>query len=141
MSTINLKAQSGNKIIVTFDGVEVGGVKSVTLNDDYSPEPVTGIGSINVEEWVPTVARHSITVNNLVLLNKNLRKAGIYALNGEDVLKGRVFDILVRNKTDGGEIRKYIGCSYASGSVEVTANAIVVSTGQFMCLDVGGSGA
>ena len=141
MASINLKARSGNKLIVMYDGKQMGAVRSVTMNDDYNPEPVVGIGEILVSEYVPTVARHSIAVSNMVLIADNLRKAKIYAENGVDVLTGRVFDILVQSKDDGSILRKYTGCSYASGSVEVTANAIVVSSGQFMCLDVSGTGA
>lgn len=140
MASINLQAKSGNNIVVTFDGVQVGAVKSVNMTDDYSPEPVTGIGDIHVAEWVPTVARHNVTVNNMILLTANLRAAGVYTLNGLDALVGRVFDILVISRVDGAIVRTYSGCSYASGSVEVTANAILVSTGQFNALDVTGLG-
>ena len=141
MATVNLKARSGNKITVLFDGVAMGAVRSVTGSDEYSPEPVVGIGEIEVQEYVPTVARHSISVNGMVLIANNLRKAGIYAENGAKVLEGNVFDILVQDKSDGSVIRKYTGCSYASGSVEVTANAIVVSSGSFLALSVTGTGA
>jgi hypothetical protein len=140
MAQVNLKARSGNNIVITFDGKQVGAIKSVSLNDDYSPEPVTGIGDIHVAEWVPTVARHTLSINSLVLRIGSMREAGITALNGEDVLIGRVFDILVISKEDGKLLRKYTGCSYASGSVEVSANAIVVNSGQFNALNVTGDG-
>jgi hypothetical protein len=140
MPAINLQAKTGNQILVTLDGFTIGAIKSVNMNDDYSPEPVTGIGDIHVAEWVPTVARHTVTVNNMILLAANLRAAGVYTLNGLDALAGRVFDILVVSKLTGEIIRTYMGCSYASGSVEVTANAILISNGSFNALDVVGEG-
>ena len=141
MATVNLKARSGNKITVLYDGKMMGAVRSVTGSDDYSPEPVLGIGEIHVQEYVPTVARHTLAINGMVLIADNLRKAGIYAENGDDALKGNVFDILVQAKDDGAVLRKYSGCSYASGSVEVTSNAIVMNSGSMMALDVTGKGA
>lgn len=141
MATVNLKARSGNKITVLYDGKMMGAVRSVTCSDDYSPEPVLGIGEIHVQEYVPTVARHTLAINGMVLIADNLRKAGIYAENGDDALKGNVFDILVQAKDDGAVLRKYSGCSYASGSVEVTSNAIVMNSGSMMALDVTGKGA
>lgn len=139
MANQNLKARSGNQIIVAFDGKQIGAIKSVSLNDDYSPEPVTGIGDIHVQEYVPTVARHAISVNGLVLKTSSMRAAGLTPENGDDVLLGLVFDILVQSKEDGSLLRKYSGCSYASGSIDVSANAIVVASAQFNALNVSGT--
>ena len=131
MATQNLKARSGNRVIVKFDGKQVGLVQSVRMSDDYSPEPVSGIGSIEVQEYVPTMARHSISVSALVLFTGAMREAGIFALNGEEMLQGLVFDIVVESKDDGTILRKYSGCSYASGDVDVSKHAVIVSSGQF----------
>ena len=140
MSSENLQARSSNSVLVYLDGFTVGAIKSVHMTDDYSPEPVSGIGSIAVVEYVPTLARHTITVNNMVLIAANLRAAGVYTLDGLDALVGRVFDILVV-AVDGTVLRNYLGCSYASGNVEVTANQVLVSNGTFMALTVNGTGA
>jgi hypothetical protein len=134
----NIKAHSGNRIDVMFDGKKVGGAKSVDLSEDYSPDPVTEIGDIHVLEHVPTVARYSLSVNSLAIRKSTMRKLGITLLDGDDALEGKVFDFLVIDKTTGALLRKYSGCSYASGSTSVTANAIVVSTGQFNALRVSG---
>lgn len=140
MAQVNLKARSGNQIVVTFDGKQIGAIKSVSMNDDFSPEPVTGIGDIHVQEYVPTVARHTLSVQNMVLKTASMRAAGITTLDGDDALVGRVFDILVQSKEDGSILRKYMGCSYASGSIDVTANAIVAANAQFNALNVIGAG-
>ncbi|MBK7491175.1 MAG: hypothetical protein KBF68_08485 [Nitrosomonas sp.] len=132
----NLKARSGNRIVVMFDGKQLGLIQSVRMNDDYSPEPASGIGDIHVQEYVPTMARHSLQVQSMVLNKGTLREAGITAENGDAVLQGLVFDIEVYSKDDGTLLRKYTGCSYASGDLEVTKHAIVVASGQFFALDV-----
>lgn len=128
--------RSGNRIVVMFDGKQLGLIQSVRMNDDYSPEPASGIGDIHVQEYVPTMARHSLQVQSMVLNKGTLREAGITAENGDAVLQGLVFDIEVYSKDDGTLLRKYTGCSYASGDLEVTKHAIVVASGQFFALDV-----
>lgn len=139
MATTNVKTRSGNRIVITYDGQQIGAMRSVRLNDDYSPEPVTGIGDIHVIEYVPTVARHSLTCQQVVLKSGSMRAAGITSENGDSMLQGLVFDVEIYDKDDHTLLRKYQGVSYASGDVEVSANAILVASGQFNALDVSGT--
>lgn len=134
----NLKVRSGNRIVVVFDGKQIGMVRSVRQNDDYSPEPASGIGDIHVQEYVPTMARHSISVSAMVLIKGGLLEAGIAMENGDAMLKGLVFDLEVFDKDTGSLLRKYVGCSYASGDIDINAHQIVVQSGQFNALDVTG---
>lgn len=136
----NLQTRSGNRIVVVFDGKQIGLMQSVSMNDDYAPEPASGIGDIHVTEYVPTMARHSLNVSSMVLNKGNMRAAGIAVENGDDILRGLVFDIEVLSKDDGALLRKYIGCSYASGSLDVQKHAIVMANGMFNALDVTGTG-
>ena len=137
----NRKVHSGNEIIVLFDGRQVGMVRSVRGSDDYGPDPASGIGDIHAQEYVPTMARHTISVSGMVLLKDNMRGAGITPENGDAMLQGLVFDLEVYSKRDGKLIRKYVGVSYASGDIDIQAHQIVVSSGQFNALDVTGTGA
>lgn len=136
----NLKTRSGNRIAVVFDGKQIGLVQSVRMNDDYSPEPASGIGDIHVQEYVPTMARHSLSVSAMVLNKGAMLDAGIVMENGESVLQGLVFDLEVYSKDDGALLRKYIGCSYASGDLEINKHSIVMQSAQFYALDVTGLG-
>ena len=137
----NLKTRSGNRIVVTFGGVQIGLIQSVRASDDYGPEPASGVGDIHVQEYVPTMARHTLSVSSMVLNTGSMRQAGIAMENGDAVLQGIVFDIEVYSKDDGSLLRKYMGCSYASGDLDVSKHAIVMSNGQFYALDVSGTGA
>lgn len=132
----NLKVQSGNRIAVMFDGKEIGMVQSVNMNDSYGLEAASGIGDIHVQEHVPTVATHSLSVSTLLLRKGDMIKAGIVPRNGEDALKGLVFDFVAYDKDTTTVVRKYIGVSYDSGSMDITKHAIVVQNGQFKALDV-----
>jgi len=137
----NIKTRSGNRVVVVFDGKQIGMVRSVRLNDDYSPEPASGIGDIHVQEYVPTMARHSISVSQMVLIKGAMLEAGIAAENGDAMLQGLVFDLEWYSKDDGQLLRKYVGCSYASGGIDINAHQIIVTSGQFNALDVVGTGA
>lgn len=135
----NLKTRSGNRILVMFDDKQVGLVRSVRASDDYSPEPASGIGDIHIQEHVPTVARHSLAVQAMVLNKGSMRKHGMAVENGDGALKGLVFDIVYLDKDTGEVLRKYIGCSYASGDVDVQAHQIVMNSAMFNALDVQGT--
>ena len=110
----------------------------MSLHDDYSPEPASGIGDIHVQEWVPTMARHSLSVEGMILNKGALRDAGAIPENGDAVLQGLVFDFEAYSKDDGSLLRKYMGCSYASGDTRVGKHTIVSQSAQFMALDVSG---
>lgn len=134
----NVKVQSGNRVAVIFDGKEIGLVQSVSMNDSYGLEAASGIGDIHVQEHVPTLATHSLSVSTLLLKKGAMMQAGIVPENGEFALQGLVFDFEVYDKGDGTLLRKYIGVSYDSGGIEVSKHAIVVQNGQFKALDVTG---
>jgi hypothetical protein len=136
----NLKVRSGNRIVIALDDKQIGTMKSLRANDDYSPEPVTGIGDIHVQEYVPTVARHSLSASYVVLNRGALREMGVALENGDDALQGLVFEIVIMSKDDGAVLRKYEGVSYASGDLEVQANAVVMANAQFNALNVTGTG-
>ena len=134
----NIKVRSGNRVVVVFDGVQLGLVRSVRASDDYSPEPASGIGDIHVQEYVPTTARHTLSVSQMVLIKGAMLEAGIAAENGDAVLNGLVFDLEVYSKDSGALLRKYVGVSYASGDIDINAHQIIVANGQFNALDVVG---
>lgn len=138
MATQNVKTRSGNRIVIVFDGKQIGLLQSVRSNDDYGPEPASGIGDIHVWEHVPSMARHSLSVQAMVLIKGAMLEAGIAMENGDDVLKGLVFDIEHYDKDSGALLRKYTGCSYASGDIDISKHAIVMQSAQFNALDVSG---
>lgn len=114
-------------------------IQSIRCSDDYSPEPASEIGDIHVKEYVPTMAKHTIAVSHMTLYAKSLRsEVGTYT-DGTTMLQGLTFDIEVCDQ-NSVPLRKYIGCSYASGDVDVSAHKVVVSNATFNALDVSGTG-
>lgn len=143
----NIKARSGNRIRIEFGGAEVGLLQDIRGSDDYAPEPLSGVGDIHVHEYVPTMARHTVTTSQAILYTDTLRSAGATLENGDDALKGMIFDIVIYDKNPpsgisvgtGIYLRKYIGCSFASGDIEVRKHTIVIANATFNALDVVGN--
>ena len=138
--TTNVQTQSGNRIVVELNGVRVGGMQSCRASDDYGLEPATQIGDIHVQEHVPTRATHRLSVSRMMLIKQSLRSAGIASVNGDDALKGTVFDVCYYSRDTGALLRKYLSCSWANGDVDVSANRITMESGTLMALDVQGTG-
>ena len=136
----NVLAKTGNRAIVTLDGAAVAAMQSISMDDDFAPDPLSGIGDIHVQENVPTMARHTVHASEMVTSKAAMRKLGVTLENGDGALKGLVFDIMVMGKDDGELLRKYTGCSFAQGSSRVEKHRIVTSDATFMCLDASGSG-
>ena len=139
MTTENKKVRSGNRIDVLLDGKRVGLIQSVDCDDDFAPEPASGIGDGHVSEYVPTLFRHSVRISQMTLFQGTLRDQGIALENGDDALQGLVFDIELFDKDSGQLLRKYTECSYASGSISVGKHRIVMANAVFNALDVTGT--
>lgn len=136
----NLKVRSANLARIVIDGDEVGLMQNVNMQDDYGPDGASGIGDIHVQEYVPSMARHTLSCSKMALRKAGLYAKGVVPENGEEALKGLVVDIEILDKSSGEVLRKYLNCTYASGSVEVQKHAIVSYQAQWMALDVAGAG-
>jgi hypothetical protein len=135
----NRKVRSGNETLVIFDGKQIGMIQSVRANDSYGLEAASGIGDIHVQEHVPTVANHSLSVSSMVLIKGAMLEAGIATENGDAALQGLVFNFESYDKATGALLRKYVGCSYDSGDMDISAHRIMMQSAQFKALDVVGT--
>lgn len=155
-------AHTGNLIKILFDdNKEFGTVRSMRVQEDYSPEPVSGIGDIHIQEYVPTVARYTISVEYAVLNYRNLLSEGIVDEDGCIKMAEREFNIAIYSKVPSGlsnsaigaaasvnaltdgtamsacsvpnkePMRVYEYCSFASGSINIQAHQIVMSDATF----------
>lgn len=140
MAKTNLKVRSANRVAVVIDGQQVGALQSVRFSEDYGVEQVYGIGDIEPVESVPTAARYSLSVSNIVLRKSSLRALGIVPEDGAAALQGRVLDFEQYDKETGELLRAFRGCTYSSGDVDISKNAILMSSASFMALTVSGTG-
>ncbi len=136
---------TGNLVTIQFDGQVIGTIQSMTVNDDYGPEPVSGVGSVAVYEYPPTMARHTISVEYAVLKSKSLMSLGVVPEHGCERLLGLELDIIIYAKNDcesttggGTELRKYEKCTLASGSFQIQAHRVIMSNATFNARKVTG---
>jgi hypothetical protein len=151
----NVKVFNGNRITIELASKIIGLAQSCRATDNYNLQPASGIGDIHVIEWVPTMAQHSVAIQTMFLYKAAMQEAGLVALedigdghvfeNGLSALRGIVFDISIRGKSVQGVenpanaeqvLRKYQGCSYDGGDIDVGKHAIVVRNATFRALDV-----
>jgi hypothetical protein len=123
----NLQVETANQIVLQFDGRPVGLVQNLDCTEEYGIEPATGIGDIHVLEYVPTVARYNLSISVIALRKNSLRSQDILPLNGEDVLKGRVFDICIFSKNGGPALLTYKSVTIGSAGVQINKNAIIMN--------------
>jgi hypothetical protein len=136
-----VQVHSSNRVRVLIDDKVVGLIQSVRASDDYAPEMASGVGDIHAQEYVPTVARHSIAVGLMVLRKDSLIQLGLQPKNGDEALRGIEVDIAVYDFAEGATptlLRKYVGCSFANGDVDITKHAIIAQNATYLCRDVQG---
>ena len=153
----NVIVRSSNRFTIKMGGVAIGLLQDLRCQDDYSPEPASGIGDIHVKEYVATMARHTLTTSQACMFANSLRALGISFANGDDALKGMVFDIEIADRintasvapgssspvimqdNDGSVLRTYKKCSFASGDVEIRKHAIIITSATLNACDVEGT--
>lgn len=141
MAIPNVLVHTGNRIRVLFDDQEIGLIQSVRATEDYAPEPASGLGQIEVQEYIPTMARYNLAITGMALRKLNMIQLGIFAIDAAFTLQGLVFDIAVYDKSTGAAsklLRKYEAASFASGDLEFTKHAIVAQNANFVALRVAG---
>jgi hypothetical protein len=136
IQTTNVATNSGNRVVIEINNQKVGLIQTVRMSDDYGHEPASGVGDIHVIENVPSRAMHTLEVTNMVLLKGNMRDLGIAPENGDAVLQGIVYDLVVYSKDTNAELRRYISCSWISGSTSIDAHRIIMQQGSLRALDV-----
>lgn len=129
---------TGNNVDVFINGQKLQVMTTLRATDDYGLEPVTEVGNIHVREYVPTVARHAVSISKFLMSGESAITAGIITMNGDDAMVGRTFDIEIFSKASGVLLRKYINASNTSGDVSLQANRLIVTDANFVATDVTG---
>lgn len=134
---------SGNEVRIVIGGVEVELAQNIRLSDGYGHEGISGIGSIKVQGFSPSQARHTATMSKLTMKRELAIRAGIILENGDDAMRGQEFDIEVFEKiaadgTGGGLIRKLIGCVNEGGDLTVHAHRLIMTDATFVGRDARG---
>ena|ERR1017187_7644215 len=130
---------TGNTIKVYINKIAIDVLTTLRMTSDYGLEPVTEIGSVNVVEYVPTVARHAVSISKFLMLAENAVQAGIITTNGTQAMLGNTFDIEIFSKATGNLMYKFINAAFTSGDVSIQANRLIVLDANFVALDASGT--
>ena len=147
--TQNVIVRSSNRFVIAMGNTAVGMLQDLRCQEDYSPEPASGIGSISVKEYVPTMARYTISTSQACMFKDSLRQLGVSFLDDNDAMKGLVFTIQIYDRISDASVkpgattgvtmanegvitgstllRQYLQCSFASGDIEIRKHAMVMN--------------
>ena len=158
MATERVGVMTGNLIEVLVNDQIIGVIQNINANEDLGLQAATGIGRPTPYEHVVGQVRYSLSVDVLQVLPeglwkgknpelealgiKNFEDAGISPKGYTDLLKGTVFDIVVRTLADGVQLYKWTACSYGSGSIQIGKHTITSRNASFLAINkIYGTGA
>lgn len=119
------KVYSGNNIMVVIKNKPVGLLQDVTADEDFAPEPASGVGDPRVVEYVPTMYRISLSVSSMSLKKDSLFSVGVFPENINKYLATEPFTVVVVDKVTNKIIRQYINCIFGRGTLAVRKHTIV----------------
>lgn len=119
------KVYSGNNIMVVIKNKPVGLLQDVTADEDFSPEPASGVGDPRVVEYVPTMYRISLSVSSMSLKKDSLFSVGVFPENINKYLATEPFTIVIVDKVTNKIIRQYLNCIFGRGTLAVRKHTIV----------------
>jgi len=119
------KVYSGNTVMVVINNKPVGLLQDVTADEDFAPEPASGIGDVRVVEYVPTMYRVSLRVASMSLKKDSLFSVGVFPENVDKYLATNPFTVVVIDKVTNKIIRQYNNCIFGRGTFSVRKHTIV----------------
>lgn len=119
------KVYSGNTIMVVINNKPVGLLQDMTADEDFAPEPASGIGDPRVVEYVPTMYRISLAVSSMSLKKDSLFSVGVFPENIDKYLATEPFTVVVIDKVSQQTVRQYNNCVFGRGTLSVRKHTIV----------------
>lgn len=152
MSTARINRQTyvANRLDIQFDNQSqaVGAVQNANVTMSFGLDTVSGIGDIRVKEYVPTIARISLSSDQTYLFNMEIDRlssgglagqSGLLPAQAQEALTGVVFDVsaVVLNPPQTAYSTLWIasGCSLDSGNMSAAKHGTVMRQCQFQALD------
>lgn len=122
---LNTRVYTGNTILIVMKNTPVGLLQDLTADEDFSPEPASGIGDPRVVEYIPTMYRISLAVSSMSIKKDSLFSIGIFPENIDKYLAENPFVVQIIDKVSGDVVRYYNNCIFARGTLSVRKHTIV----------------
>jgi hypothetical protein len=150
MAKTNLQTYVANRMDVQFDnkGGAVGAIQNANLSVSFGLDAVSGIGAVTVIEYVPTIARVSVSADQTYLFGQEIDRVqanvggqkGLLPSEAIESLNGVVFDIsaVMKSQTsqqEFGTLWVAESCSLDSGDFSAAKHGTVGRRCQFQALN------
>jgi hypothetical protein len=145
LNGVNRQVRSANQVLIVVQNQVIGISKSCRIQADFALQDQAGIGDNVVIEYVPGIARITVSLSGILLLNQNLANAGILpSVSVRDILNGNVFDVGVYSTTAGSNtpnalLVKAISCMPSNMGYSVDMGQAMTYDHSFVALDLAGN--
>jgi hypothetical protein len=106
---------TGNRAIFKIAGNVIGVAQNVEVSDDFGLQEVDGLGSLEVQEYVPGKLTHRISGSSYFVANQSLRQQNMVPTS-EDWMSSPEFEVEIQDSITNTTIENYVGCKFASHS-------------------------
>lgn len=145
MNGTNKQVRSANQVLIVVRNSVIGIASSLRISADFALQDQAGIGDNVVIEYVPGIARISVSLSGVLLIQQNLASAGIVpSQTVREILNGNVFDVGVYSSVAGSNVPssllvKAISCTPSSLGYSVDAGQSLKYDHSFVALDLAGN--
>lgn len=122
---------AGHQITIKAGGIEIGGARSININQDWQLEPGYIVGSIMPVEINPMRWNGSLELEKFYL-RSDIGSTTNIDLSSEGALTISGIDIEILDKELNQTILVAQGCIIQSANINVTANAYTGERGTFI---------
>jgi len=144
MNGVNKKVRSANQVLIVIKNKVIGIASSLRIAADFALQDQAGIGDNVVVEYVPGIARITVSLSGILLISTNLAAQGILpSTSVRDILEGNVFDVGVYSSIAGTNtpdslLIKALSCMPSSMGYSVDTGQAMKYDHSFVALDLAG---
>lgn len=106
---------SGNRVLLKIRGQIIGVCGNVDVQDDFNLQEADGIGSMEVQEFVPGKLTYTISGEKMVVAADILTALGLVP-RSDDWLLSPELEVEIIDTVSSKTVEHYTGCKFASHS-------------------------
>jgi hypothetical protein len=125
----------------TYNYIGLG--QTATINEDADLQAASGVGDNRVKQWVPGMARVTVSITDMALITQSMESLGqAPSRSFTDLLSAQTFDILILdqfNTTGTQPLKTITDCSFANSSIQISKHVPITISGTLNGIDISGS--
>lgn len=120
--------QGQDKVLGAGVAGQIDPVSNVSANSDFGLQDVRGLGHADALEYVVGATRFQVTVNNLMLEEKDS------GYDPREIVQNEPIAIDIVSRKTGKVIESYIDCLCGTRNIDVPANRLLTQSLTFMAI-------